>query len=299
MPVTGTVLFNSPTFSRISVAILRETLVFARTINRDFEPEFAQPGDTVNTRKPVKFNASDFDSATGAVISNISAPSNIAIVLNNHKHVAFNYTDMDQSKSPLNLRETFIDPAMLALANSIDRAIAALYATITNFTTASSAGSLKTAIQTAQTRLNKNLVPAGDRYAVLSDDDYGNLAGVAQLEKANETPGQTLTDGVVPRLKGFNVIRSSNIIAVGSPAVRHNMCFHKNAFTLAVRPLAADPMLQGNQAVTQNTMIEADSGNALRVTTAYEPTFLRKVCIIDTVFGVKELDTALGINIRV
>ncbi|CAB4138263.1 Major capsid protein Gp5 [uncultured Caudovirales phage] len=281
--------FNPTTWSRIMVAILREKCVMPGLINRDFEPDFANPGDTVNTRKPGKFVSNPLTMGNDIVRQDATA-TNIPIVLNNHEHVAFDVFDVEQSKSINQLIELYMDPAMLAIAKAVDTSILARYVDFTALASSASAGGLKTAINNARTRLNKNLVPEDNRYLVLSDDDEGALAGIAQFERSNETPTAGVTGGAITRIKGFQQTRSSNVASVGSPAQRRNMALHRNAITLAVRPL---PVTNAN-GVTQIVRNEPDAGLSIRFTTGYDINKLRNTAVVDTVWGVKTLDAALA-----
>jgi hypothetical protein len=294
MPNSIAADFNTAIFAKASLIILREMMPIARLINRDFENEFAQPGDTVNTRRPRKMTATNFNPSTGVTVSAIES-DNVAITLNQHPHVAFEVTDVEKSKSPLNLIETYVNPAMLAIANAIDKAVLGLYTDITTTLTVTSSGQLKDKINEARTRLNKAMVPPDNRHLVLSDDDEGALSGVAQLEKANETPNQTLTEGTLPRLKGFQPHRSSNVLSLGSPNRRQNLAFHRDFATLVVRPLPMSTEIVGG---SQMVMVDPDGGNAIRVTRSYEPRFFRTLVSLDTIFGVKTLNEQMAVVLK-
>lgn len=280
--------FNPTIWSRAGVAILREKIVMPRLVRTDFSPDIAQAGDTVNTRKPGKFTASDVSTTTGITVSDAAA-TNISIALNQHRHVAFRISDREQSYSIENLASRYLDPAMLGIANDVDSKLLALYADISSAITVSSAGDWKTKMNTARTKLNKNKVKMEQRYAVLSDDDEGAMAALDILSQVNTSgTDQTLRQGIVGRYKGFDVMRDSNVISVNSPAVRKNILFQRDAFAFVNRPLAVAAGIAPG--VMQAVGIDPDAGLSIRLTMAYNYTLLATQVIVDILYGVKTLD---------
>lgn len=73
------------------------------------------------------------------------------------------------------------------------------------------------------------------------------------------------------------------------PAGAYNLAFHRNAMTLAVRPLA--PVLPGTGA--RSTTISLN-GLTIRVTIGYDITYQRTIWVFDFLAGIKILDTNLG-----
>ncbi len=105
-----------------SIAILIENLVAANLVHRDFDNLVARFGDVVNTRKPSEFTAkrkADYDDVT------IQTPesTNVQVKLNQHFHVSFMIKDGEDSMSFQDLITEYLDPALKAIAQSIDRVI--------------------------------------------------------------------------------------------------------------------------------------------------------------------------------
>lgn len=272
-----------------SLAILRERVVIPRLVRRDFTRELASAGDTVNTRKPRKMTAQTVDPVTG-VSPQDAISDNVAVTLDQHKHVTFRISDVDASKSFRNLVEEFLDPAMLALANAVDTSLLGLYSDVTTTVAAASAGGWKGYFNDARTKLNVNLVPDADRFAILSDEDEGNVSNLDILNKVNEAgTSETLRNGMIGRLKGFDIFRSSNVIEVGSdPTERMNIFFERNAFALVTRVLrTAAGVTPG---AIQTVAVDPDGGLSLRMTMSYNATLLATQVTLDILYGVKTLD---------
>jgi len=105
-----------------SIAILIENLIAANLVHRDFENLIARYGDVINTRKPSEFTAkrkSDYDDVT------IQTPdaTNVQVKLNQHFHVSFMIKDGEDSMAFKDLVGEYLEPAILAIAQSIDRVI--------------------------------------------------------------------------------------------------------------------------------------------------------------------------------
>lgn len=285
--------YNPQIWSRKSVALLRQRCVMPKLVRTDFSEDLAQAGDIVNTRKPATFTAGAVSATTGVTgaVSNASA-TNIAIQLTNHKHVTFAVTDREATSSFLNLVEIFLDPAMLALAVQVDTDLTALYSDAIATLTVTSAGNWRTQFNAARTKLNQKLAPDTNRVAVLHDDNEGDVGNIDIFMKVNEAgTTQAMREGSVGRLKGFDIFRCSNITGVGSPVVRKNLFFHRDAIALVTRPLATAANI--TPGAVQNVAIDPDAGLSIRVTMSYNPTLLSSQVTCDLLYGVKTLDSNL------
>lgn len=285
--------YNPTVWSRRGVDILRKKIVFPNLVRRDFSTDVAQFGDTVNTRKPATFVANDVSPTTGVTVQNASA-TNIAVTLDKHKDATFQISDREAGRSFANLVEEFLDPAMLALAVALDSGGLALYADVQSGNTINyvSAAAWATMVNSARTRLNVLDVPETDRRLVLSNDDDGQVSNLTILNQAN-TAGtdQTLRKGLIGELKGFMTYRASNVVSVGSPAVRKNLAFHKNAFALVMRvPATATGATPG---ALQDVGIDPDAGLSIRTTISYNATLLATQVTCDIIYGWATLDTNL------
>jgi hypothetical protein len=299
--MANTLTAYTPEFwSALNVDILREKIVLPNLVRRDWSPELAEAGDTVNTRRPAKMTTNDFTYNGQITVQNLSA-ANVPITLNQHKEVTFEVTDREASRSFKNIVDEFMDPAMLALANDVDTAIASLYTDIAGASasttlTAASAAAWDATIQSARTTLNRNLVPTGDRYLVLSDDDEGALLSIDKFVKVNESGdgGRALRNGEIGRLYGFDIFRASNIVQVGSPLVRKNLAFHRDAFAMVMRPLAT--ALGQTPGAVQTVGSDSDAGLSLRFTRSYSHTYLKTVVTFDILYGLKTIEAATSID---
>ena len=98
---------------------LENNVIMGQKVHRQYKKEFVKIGDSVTIRKPVKFIATD-----GATRSNQDViEETTSIVINNRKHVSWNFSSQDLTLTIEEYAERYIKPAMIVLANTIDRAL--------------------------------------------------------------------------------------------------------------------------------------------------------------------------------
>lgn len=98
---------------------LENNVIMGQKVHRQYKKEFVKIGDSVTIRKPVKFIATD-----GATRSNQDVlEETTSIVINNRKHVSWNFSSQDLTLTIEEYAERYIKPAMITLSNTIDRAL--------------------------------------------------------------------------------------------------------------------------------------------------------------------------------
>ena len=96
---------------------LENNVIMGGKVHRQFKREFVKIGATVTIRKPVKFIVTD-----GATRSNQDViEETTSIVINQRKHVSWSFSTQDLTLTIEEYAERYIKPAMIVLANSIDR----------------------------------------------------------------------------------------------------------------------------------------------------------------------------------
>lgn len=98
---------------------LENNVIMGQNVHRQYKKEFVKIGDSVTIRKPVKFIATD-----GAARTNQDViEETTSIVINQRKHVSWNFSTQDLTLTIEEYAERYIKPAMIVLANTIDRAL--------------------------------------------------------------------------------------------------------------------------------------------------------------------------------
>ena len=109
-----------------SLPFLEANLTFASVVNRDYDNEYKQKGDTVQVRKPEVFDATDFDETSGVTFGEVSEEKvNVSLdtILTVDKKVGSKEMTMNINDFEIQ----YIMPAMKGLAQRIDYKLASLY----------------------------------------------------------------------------------------------------------------------------------------------------------------------------
>lgn len=168
---------------------LENNLVMGNCVHRQYKNEFVKVGESISIRKPVKFLVTD-----GATRSNQDVEEgSTGITINKRKHVSWKFSTQDLTLTISEYSERYIEPAMIALSNQVDRDLCDLYKNIWNWTgtpgqTINSFNDLAAAPQ----RLDEMAVPMDSRHAVLAPADawgmIGNLTGLNLGDSGTNSP---------------------------------------------------------------------------------------------------------------
>ena len=113
-------LLNISMITRESLMELKNQIVFAGAVNRQYDDQFAKDGAKIgsvaNIRKPVRFAVT---SGPALSIQNI-ADQSVPLTIDTQEHVDFQFSSKDLALSVDEFRERYIKPAITALANRID-----------------------------------------------------------------------------------------------------------------------------------------------------------------------------------
>src|SRR6202789_1789604 len=118
---------------------LMSNLVMGNLVNRDYEPTLANAGDTVNVPIPPTLVANNI--AEGGMVQTQNPNlGNAQIVLNTHAEATFQIPDVTKVLAVPDLLKLYMQPAVVAIAESIETSLLALYASFTSNTPVGTAG---------------------------------------------------------------------------------------------------------------------------------------------------------------
>lgn len=216
--------------TRESLRVLENNLTFTKQTNRQYSDQFAKSGakigSVVNIRKPVRYTVS---SGTALSVQDVTE-TQVAVTLDQQKHVDFEFTAVDMTLSIDDFADRYIKPAVAALANKIDNDGLALYNQIYNVV-----GTPGTVPNALLTYLNAGV--ALDNNATPMDD----------LRSICITPRMQAT--IVDALKGL--FQSSQNIAEQyrkgrmGEAIGFSWYMDQNVATHTVGPLGGTPLVNG------------------------------------------------------
>src|ERR1035438_9001635 len=144
-----------------ALPVLIGNLVMGNLVNRDYEPVLAQAGDTVNIPIPPTMVANNIAEG-GTVQTQNPSLGNAQIVLNTHAEATFQIPDVTKVLAVPDLLRVYMQPAVVAIAESIEKSLLNLFAGFTSNAAVGTAGTVITeaVIDAAETALFLAKVPA-------------------------------------------------------------------------------------------------------------------------------------------
>jgi hypothetical protein len=207
-------LLTASIIADAAIKILENELVMANLVYRGYEQDFAknvngfEVGDTVSIRRPTDFTVRD-----GAVaVAQDVQEGKFSITVDKQKGVDFKFTSADLTLSIGTLAERAIRPAMIQLANQVDRDLMALYAKIPNWV--GSPGQNIDAFADfakAPTRLDLMAVPQDGRSAVLSPTDAWAMIGSQTALYMQDVAKSAYRQGKLGMIAGVDTYSTQNI----------------------------------------------------------------------------------------
>ena len=274
-------------------------LIMGNLVNRNYEPVLGQAGDTVNVPIAPALVANNILEG-GTVVTQNPNLGNAQIVLNTHVEATFMIPDVTKVLAVPDLLMTYMHPAVVAIAEKIERDLLNLYAGFTANTALGTAGTAPTeaVIDAAETALFSAKVPPDqNKYLVVDANSYSGLRQIARFSEWNtvgEAGINALVQGTVGRIKDFFIFRSQYVPQTGSgPVTTHNLGFARDAIGLVIRRLPQP--LPGTGAIAEY----AELGNfGMRVVMSYQPTTLAQQFTVDVLYGCAILRNNFGVQIN-
>jgi hypothetical protein len=277
---------------------LMGNLVMANLVNRDFEPTLAQDGDTVNVPIPPTMVANNLAQG-GQVVPQNPSLGNAAITLNTHAEATFQIPDVTKALAHPELMRMYMEPAVIALSERIERDLLALAMQFTANAPLGTGGSpiTEATLDSAETVLFNNKVPASQKkFLVVSGEAYSQLRQnprFSEYNNAGEAGLQALTQGSLGKLKDFHVFRSQFVSRTGTTTVStHNLALARDAMALVIRRLPQP--LTGTGGIAEY----AEFNNfGIRTVMTYSPNTLSQQFTVDVLYGAAVLRNNFGVRV--
>jgi hypothetical protein len=193
---------------------LDNNLVAAKLVHRGHESEFSnsvngyEVGDTISIRRPTDFTVRD-----GAVASNQDVvEGKVALTIDKQKGIDFGFTSKELTLDIRELSERVIKPAMIQLANQIDRDVLGLYKYVPNWVgaTGETINSFSDFAKGPE-RLDEYAVPQEGRAAVLSPADHWALLGNQTGLYIQDAARGAYRQGSLGMIGGVDTYMSQNV----------------------------------------------------------------------------------------
>lgn len=194
------------------ITAFRKTHVFNSLVNRNWEGEIRQFGDTVKIQTP---GAIAVGAYSGTVSYETPDSTSQALVIDKDRYWAFQVDDLDAVQANVNLMSTYMQEAAYALADDVDGDLASLYANagagnINIDLTDSDVDFYSVAVEAGQ-KLDEGNVPRGQRWMVVDPFGYATILKDAKFVHATAVADQVIRTGEVGQIAGFSVFVSNNL----------------------------------------------------------------------------------------
>ncbi len=203
---------------------LENNLVAANCVHREYVKEFSGgQGSTVSIRRPVKF----FTSNGATRVNQDVEEKTTNIVIDQRKHVSWKFSTQDLTLSVEEYSERYIKPAMITLANTVDRSLLGLYTRVWNSvgTVGSTPASYANVAAAAQ-RLDEMAVPSDMRHMLLNPAArYAVSGNQTTLELPDSKTKTAYERALMGEVAMFSTYSTQNIpthvrgVATGTPLV--------------------------------------------------------------------------------
>ena len=202
---------------------LENAHVATNLVNRDYEGEIANQGDTVHINSIGAVNVKDYTKNTNIADPEVLTTSDQTLVIDQAKYFNFQVDDVDRVQAAGNLIDTAMGRAAYSLADISD---AFLLKTIANGVAsgnkigakadlvALTAANVYENIVKLRTKLDKANVPTQGRSLVVPPEVYALLLNdTTHFSLAMDaTKNDVVINGLVGRIAGFDVYMSNNCV---------------------------------------------------------------------------------------
>jgi hypothetical protein len=268
-------ILNASIIAKAAVGILENELRMANCVYRGYEDEFDKKingytvGDTITIRKPT-----DFTVRTTSVASNQDVTEGkLTLQINKIAGVDFNFTSQQLTLNISQLSERVIQPALIQVANQIDKDVFSLVNDIPQWVGTPS-GTMDTFAKFAAgpKNLDQRSVPSNDRYCAMSPSDFWSMAGAQTALFSPSLVQDAFKNGRIGNIAGLDTM----------------MC--QNTPTHTVGPLGGAPVVNG---ANQNTAYDTTGVNTQTlVTNGWTAAAAQRVAVGDvfTIAGVFDVN---------
>lgn len=239
--------------ARLLVA-LQKALVFANLVNREYEGEIANQGDSVKIGGIGAITISDYAKNSTSLSWQQLADASQTLIIDKAKYFAFKVDDVDKAQTNVALMDAAMQEAAYALADVLDQYVAGMHTQAASANKiGGDAGSAKTIgygtgeidpymqLVDMGVVLDEANVPKEGRWAALSPWYEGMLRKSGTFG-ANVTSPQgqaAMINGYIGKAAGFDLYTSNNVTTDGQATPTYRIMFGtRAAISLAVQKAA-------------------------------------------------------------
>ena len=225
--------FKPSIWSRELLYSLKKSLVGNSIVNRNYQGEIANEGDTVRIQTPNSINVGNYTGADIDFQGLTSATQSLAIDI--AKYFAFLVDDVDQAQANVALMQAYMQESSFSLADEADKAILNKFVDADSDNVIGPDALTNSTIYQKCVDAKKNLslknVPSMGRWVVFSPEEIALIEKSSEFLAASDLGDSTKRTGFVGRIAGLEVFESNNVNQTGN--VRNNLYGYTGAITFA------------------------------------------------------------------
>lgn len=204
---------------------LQKSLVYGApgVINRDYEGEIRQAGDTVRINSIGPVTVTDYTKNTDHAAPETLSDAGSTLQITKAKMFAFQVDDVDRAQQTPKVMDGAMTEAAYALRDAADQFIASLWAEMDTANFIGTDGSPKQDLETALfpynylvdlgVLLDEDNVPAEGRWAIVPPWFHGYLLKDSRFVAAGTpTSDAVIRNGVIGDAAGFRILKSNNVV---------------------------------------------------------------------------------------
>jgi hypothetical protein len=226
---------------------LYKSLVFGSVVNRDYEGEIRQYGDSVRINEIGPITVNDYTKYGSLSWQELSSAQK-TLLIDQAKSFSFAVDDIDMAQAKGFAMADAMTQAAYAIADEIDQHIAGLYTDagiILTATTATTTNALSWVASAAEA-LNEANAPTSGRFLVLPPAAITKLlltvsGGVSETAVPKVFDNGLIANGFVGSIYGFNILMSNNV-QESSAGVYQPLFFTRGAISYAGQLTSIKPV---------------------------------------------------------
>ena len=217
---------------------LKKANVFAGLVNRDYEGDIRNVGDTVRINEIGAVTIGDYTKDSDFSAWQVMSSAQQVLNIDQAKMFAVRVDDIDSIQGKPKAMDFIMQEAAYGISDTIDQFLAGMYTQAGSSVTALTvtAGNVLKNLADLQLKLDEANVPTGGRYAIIPPWYNQHLVmaasgAVAATGVPKMMDDGSIVNGYIGNLFGFNLLVSNNVNNNGT--VYNLMAFNRSAITFA------------------------------------------------------------------
>lgn len=203
--------------------ILDENSVMLKVVNRDYEGEIKNAGDTVKVRTFGDITINDYTRNSTLTFEDLADPLS-TMSIDQQKDFAFKLDDLDKAQADVKILEGYVKRAAEGIRKVIDKRLHSHYADVPTANTIGTSGSPITLTEDniygyicdLAEKLDSANAPEDGRHLIIDPKRKNLLRKCDEFTHATAKGDQVIQNGMIGEIAGFAVHCSTNLNAVTS-----------------------------------------------------------------------------------